>query len=225
MNDRSPEIAFTATLTSFSLILFAFFIFLDSLTERNATKAEKVLHSLEQHFPKTVQSSDHSTDATTSRFAQEVNPDTDLPALAASLQTRGLFVERSVTGFGVQLPMDILFTAGDEQIKASALAVLRQLASGIRDQGLFVFIESYGEEVPPTNKRFSSSWELASARAASILRLFLDSGIDLRHVRALGYNDVTSLKARKMGDPKFSRVVLTVTSSIGSDAGNNRVWN
>jgi chemotaxis protein MotB len=80
--------------------------------------------------------------------------------------------------------------------------VLEKLAEGIRSEltkagdspAPFKFvIEGHTDSRPILSGSFPSNWELSSARAASVLRIFLNQGFSAQQMLAIGYADTRPL--------------------------------
>jgi chemotaxis protein MotB len=52
-----------------------------------------------------------------------------------------------------------------------------------------ITVEGHTNDVPINNAYFPSNWELSTARAAHMVRFFIDHGIKRERVRAVGYAD------------------------------------
>jgi chemotaxis protein MotB len=50
-------------------------------------------------------------------------------------------------------------------------------------------VEGHTDNTPIRTEQFPSNWELSAARAASVVRLFVETGIDPRRLTAVGYAD------------------------------------
>ena len=52
-----------------------------------------------------------------------------------------------------------------------------------------ITIEGHTSDVAISSAMYPSNWELSSARASRLVRLFIDQGIDPDRLRAVGYAD------------------------------------
>ena len=86
------------------------------------------------------------------------------------------------------LSTDILFSSGSAQLSApgsAAIAEVTELLKGL--QGRNFQIEGHTDNVPIKTKQFPSNWELASARASSVLATMLNAGFPPEHVSLASY--------------------------------------
>lgn len=96
-------------------------------------------------------------------------------------------VTQSNRGISVEINASVLFASGQAQLRADSGRALQQVAqvlAGI-DQGIEV--EGYSDDTPISTSQFPSNWELSSARASSVVRLFLDNGVAAERLSAIGY--------------------------------------
>jgi chemotaxis protein MotB len=84
-------------------------------------------------------------------------------------------------GLQVGVSQDILFPSGSATLNAQGVGVLKTVARRLVDTPYAISVEGHSDNVPitgPLKSRYPSNWELAGARAASVVRLFADSGVD-----------------------------------------------
>jgi chemotaxis protein MotB len=90
----------------------------------------------------------------------------------------------------IQLPQDILFQSGSASLSAEGTRTLREVGevvAGLDDRDFQV--EGHTDNVPIATERFPSNWELSSARAMSVIRVLLDSGVSPGRVSGAGYGE------------------------------------
>ncbi len=80
------------------------------------------------------------------------------------------------------------FDSGSATPKPQALPTLRQIAATLGRTPYDVRIEGHTDNVPIHNAQFDSNWELSTARATQIARVFLElKAIPPDHLSAAGY--------------------------------------
>lgn len=52
-----------------------------------------------------------------------------------------------------------------------------------------IIIEGHTSDIKPKSGLFATNWELSSARAARMVRVFIENGIDPKHIKAVGVAD------------------------------------
>ena len=92
--------------------------------------------------------------------------------------SRGLIVSISEAGF---------FAAGDASISPEAGRVLTALTDSLKNNGTPVRIEGHTDSTPISNSRFSSNWELSTARASAVLQKLIENGFPPDKLSAAGY--------------------------------------
>lgn len=88
----------------------------------------------------------------------------------------------------------VLFDSGQAHVKPAGIKVLQQVGSilsAISDKQ--IRIEGHTDNVPISTKlqsRFTSNWELSTARATTVVRHLIEKGgVDRQHLSAVGYAD------------------------------------
>jgi chemotaxis protein MotB len=140
--------------------------------------------------------------------------------LASNLdQTMAKFVKNgqmnvSQTGRGVELEINAsaLFAQGEADLQPEARQTLADVAKVLADNDYAIEVEGYTDNVPINTVRFPSNWELSSARASSVVRLFIDHGIVAERLRAVGAadNQPVDSNATPEGRARNRRVTITV---------------
>ena len=62
---------------------------------------------------------------------------------------------------------------------------------------LVIDVEVHTDDIPIKTPQFPSNWELSSSRAASVVKLFTERGIDPTVVRAIGHADAFPKKPNR----------------------------
>jgi chemotaxis protein MotB len=82
------------------------------------------------------------------------------------------------------------FASGSATPKPETLSTLRQIAASLGRTPYDLRIEGHTDNVPIHTSEFDSNWELSSARATRIARLFLDlKVISPERISAAGYSE------------------------------------
>jgi chemotaxis protein MotB len=94
-------------------------------------------------------------------------------------------------GVSVILGEKLLFKSGMAEIEKKNYHVLNTVLGLIfKEIGCQVRVEGHTDEVPISNERFSSNWELSIARATNIVRYFIsEGGLSGERFSATGYAD------------------------------------
>ncbi|MCU7939690.1 MAG: flagellar motor protein MotD [gamma proteobacterium symbiont of Bathyaustriella thionipta] len=89
----------------------------------------------------------------------------------------------------IDIKSSILFGSVDAQLSEDAEDVLASIALLIKDYPNDVQVEGFTDNVPIKTKFFPSNWELSSSRAASVVHLFEEEGVDPKRMQAIGYGE------------------------------------
>lgn len=90
----------------------------------------------------------------------------------------------------IDLKQDILFPSGSADLSDVGEETLSEVASALADFPDRSFqVEGHTDNVPINTSRFPSNWELSTARAVSVVKLFVDSGMNADNLSAAGYGE------------------------------------
>jgi chemotaxis protein MotB len=89
-------------------------------------------------------------------------------------------IEQLREGLRVAVSDEILFASGSAQLGAEGSAVLSKVADRLQGLNYQVDVQGHTDNVPISGRlssRYPSNWELAAARASSVVRLFVERGV------------------------------------------------
>lgn len=115
---------------------------------------------------------------------------------------------------------DVLFGPGSADLRADGSLALDALAGALVALPNQISIEGHTDDVPISNARFPSNWELSTSRAGVVLRYLVDRhGLDPSHVVAGGYADQRPLESNDTaeGRARNRRVDIAVLSTVEVD--------
>ena len=94
-------------------------------------------------------------------------------------------------GLKMELKNALLFESGQADITPTGRSAINRVAKLLPsiDSRYQIAIEGHTDDVPIHTGRFDTNWELSSARAINVLKLFTAAGIDPQHLSAQGYAD------------------------------------
>jgi chemotaxis protein MotB len=124
---------------------------------------------------------------------------------------------REERGLVVTIVSDrVLFTAGEVAIQPEGTDILKVIAASLRGLPNAIVVEGHTDPSPISTPRFPSNWELSTARATSVVRFLIGSGIDPRRISAAGYADTRpiakgSSAAARAKNRRVEIVVLDTT--------------
>ncbi|HTK83477.1 MAG TPA: OmpA family protein, partial [Patescibacteria group bacterium] len=85
------------------------------------------------------------------------------------------------------------FPSGSATLSDDGKAVLVKVLESLNTsqyQDFIITVEGHTDDVPISTAQFPSNWELSTARAAAVVRFFIEQGIPATKLRASGYADV-----------------------------------
>ena len=117
-----------------------------------------------------------------------------LPAGVERLKSRGAMVveqqgDRITT---LQISSATFFASGYAVLSGAGKTILRDVALTLKSSEFAAYhisIEGHTDDTPISTAQFQSNWELSTARAAAVVRFFLEQGLPSRQLSAAGYAD------------------------------------
>lgn len=134
-----------------------------------------------------------------------------LEPLVAGGQVR---VTEGVNGISIEINASALFKPGEAQLGIDATRALRAVAEVIATGDFPIKVEGHTDTLPISTPLFPSNWELSAARASSVVRLFVESGVTPGRLTAAGYSDQRPVadNASAEGRARNRRVTIQIES-------------
>jgi chemotaxis protein MotB len=107
-------------------------------------------------------------------------------AMSDLIRSNLVIVRRNGTTVEVEIRTDILFPSGSATLSPTAVDVIRKLALSLAALPNPVRVEGHTDSQPIETAAFPSNWELSAARAASVVHLIANSGIDPARLSVIG---------------------------------------
>lgn len=98
-------------------------------------------------------------------------------------------VTQSPLGVSIEINASVLFSPGQALLQRPSIQVLTavaQVAAGVPNA---MHIEGHTDNIPISTPAYPSNWELSTARASSVVRLFIENGVSPARLTAIGYAD------------------------------------
>ena len=133
----------------------------------------------------------------------------------AGLIKQGLVVVRPGSNWlEVEIKTDILYSSGSAEISSGAVSTLDKLSEILKPFPNVIRIEGHTDNVPINTRVFPSNWELSAARAASVVHLFTQRGVDPTRLSVEGLGEYRPIGDNKTaaGRDQNRRVVLVILS-------------
>lgn len=131
-------------------------------------------------------------------------------------------VTRNKFWLEVEIKSSLLFRSGSSALIPSSVPLLVDLAILFSDMPNRVHVEGFTDNQPIRTPLFPSNWELSSARAAAVVRLFERNGIESTRLASIGYGEYKPLVANDTEESraKNRRVVVVVLASLQGGEGD-----
>ena len=136
--------------------------------------------------------------------------------MAALVKNELVNVTQSPRGVVVDINASALFEQGDAVLQRNAARTLSAVAKVLEEGTQVIEVEGYTDDIPIFTPQFPSNWELSSARASSVVRLFVEQGVAAERLRAVGlasYHPISSNETAE-GRVRNRRVTITVLAPV-----------
>lgn len=123
-----------------------------------------------------------------------------LEAMAPLVREGQVRVTQSPRGITVEINASVLFATGEAILQPGSIDALTAVAKVLATVDNPIQVEGHTDNVPIRSPVFPSNWELSSARAASVVRLFTEQGVPPARLVAIGYADNRPLDTNATAD-------------------------
>jgi len=241
---RIPRVGADRWLVSyadFTTLLLAFFMALYTVSDVNPAKLATAASSLRAAFdtpepPVSPRSEDRprTTDpleSASERGSGSSDPDDQQMAtvrarieteLAGAITAGQLEIGADDRGLVLSLPESATFPVASADVTATAQSVIDRVATTIEPLDVAVRIEGHTDDTPIRTARYSSNWELSTARASAVVARFIEQRMDPRRLSAAGYGEFHPRASNATGDGRASNrrvdVVVIPSASRSTEA-------
>jgi len=98
-------------------------------------------------------------------------------------------VRRTEQWLEIEIRTDLLFPSGVADVSAAAKPVLARVSAILKPFPNAIRIEGHTDNVPIATAAFPSNWQLSSARAASVVSLFMAQGVAPTRMSVAGFGE------------------------------------
>ncbi len=112
-----------------------------------------------------------------------------LQVLAPLISNGKVRVTQSNLGITVEINASVLFSPGEAQLSEESIEALQAVAHVLKNHQHEIRVEGHTDNLPIHTTYYPSNWELSTARASSVIRLFIDSGVSGQRLMAIGYSE------------------------------------
>jgi chemotaxis protein MotB len=108
--------------------------------------------------------------------------------LEADVNANALHIERLTEGMSFRLPQDVLFPPASADLTTAGKQAVRDVAGRIGTGDDRVEVQGHTDDrALKGGGRYPTNWELAGARAASVVRVLEEAGVDPKRLSAVSY--------------------------------------
>ena len=146
-------------------------------------------------------------------------------ALAPLVREGQVRISEGALGITIDINANVLFAPGDARLGLEAVRALVAVAEILAPTEFPIIIEGHTDNTPISTPQFPSNWELSGVRASSVVRLFVDAGVDPRRLTATGYAEQRPIadNATPEGKSRNRRVAIMIESKVPDDAVEMKV--
>jgi chemotaxis protein MotB len=174
--------------SDFLTLIFTFFAALYALSIVDKEKISSFSASLRQAFH-VIESPITEVDDLKKRVM------TSLTGVVSNVE--GINVKSDTRGVVITLSNDTAFISGSADINDSMRESIKKLADTLNKTPGRIVIEGHTDNMALSGARYKSNWELASARAAGVLHVFIQQGVDPNRMIIAGYGEYRPLASNE----------------------------
>ena len=136
-------------------------------------------------------------------------------ALAPLVQSGQVRLRQLPRGLAVEINASVLFNPGQAALQPDSISALQAVAEVLTTTPDPIQVEGHTDNVPISSPQYPSNWELASARASAVVRLFVSSGVDPTRLTASGFADNRPVESNDTpeGRARNRRVTLFIMAT------------
>lgn len=241
-DDEKPD-RWMVSYADFITLLFAFFVVMYAISQVNEGKYRVLSESLSTAFTQRVQITAPQRGTPAMEMLAPITPAPEAPETAAKpapelstneivskellealspMVAQGLAkVQQTERGISVDISASALFDTGQAYLQSATVPALRAAARVLAKVPNRIQVEGHTDNVPISTLAFPSNWELSSARAASVVRLFIGEGVPAARLAAVGYAEhqpiESNLSAQGRSNNRRVTVILMATKPEDQD--------
>ncbi len=141
--------------------------------------------------------------------------------MGALIKSGQVAVSQTNRGIELEINASVLFETGQAEIQAAAVGTLSEVAKLLVADDHSIEVNGHTDDIPIHTPLYPSNWELSSARASSVVRLFITQGVASKRLTAVGMadNQPLTLNATPEGRAKNRRIAITILAPQAERTG------
>lgn len=133
-------------------------------------------------------------------------------------------IEQLRDGLNVKLAQAVLFPSGSAQVGPEGNEVLAKVAGRLLELPHRVLVQGHTDDVPISGRlaqRYPTNWELAGARAASVVRILAEHGVPPARLAAVSLADTQPVTSNETAEGKAAnrRIEIRLVPAPGAAQG------
>ncbi|MBW1842796.1 MAG: OmpA family protein [Deltaproteobacteria bacterium] len=126
-----------------------------------------------------------------------------------------IHIEQLRSGLRLNLSEEILFPSGSAALNSGGQAVLTKVSRRLVELPHTIAVEGHTDDVPVA-RRYPSNWELAAARASSVVRLMIEQGVEPERIKVVSRAEFEPIASNetKEGRAKNRRIEIQLDAPI-----------
>jgi chemotaxis protein MotB len=184
----------------FVTLLFAFFTALYAVTSVDATRLPSMAEGVREAIGMAARGEPGSAEpaADAAPTPPEAVPTPPAPAdvraaiereLGEDLAAGRLEMAEDRRGLVLAIPEAFSFDTGRASLSEQASSLMARVAGVLKTLPNAVRVEGHTDNTPIHTVRFTSNWELSTARATEVVAFFVQSGLSADRLSAAGYSE------------------------------------
>jgi chemotaxis protein MotB len=139
-----------------------------------------------------------------------------MAALNPLVKSGQVRVTENALGITLDIDASVLFEPGQASLDERAVVVLANVGRILAGNDFPITVEGHTDNIPIRTDFFPSNWELSVMRSSSVVRLFIENGVDARLLTATGYADQRPVadNSTPAGRQRNRRVAITIESQV-----------
>jgi chemotaxis protein MotB len=118
-----------------------------------------------------------------------------IEAIHPLVQSGQVRLRETARGLAVEINASVLFAPAQAVLHPDSIAALQAVVEVMRGVDNSIEVEGHTDKLPIASPQYPSNWELATARASAVVRVFVASGLPPTRLVAVGYADNRPVEA------------------------------
>lgn len=151
----------------------------------------------------------------------------ELTSKFSKLVNAGKLSVKMVNGrMTVALSTDILFSSGSAKLSTEGVKAIKEVSLLLKSlDGRKYQIEGHTDNIPMKSELYPSNWELASARAISVVKTMIDAGLPADQISGASYADTQPVTDNSTAEGKKQnrRISIVIVPDLSGLPGNEEI--